>query len=164
MTDEPAVTLFMRFADCVPILLYDTRNKAVGIVHAGWRGTVQNAAGAAIRAMMVNLGSSPGDIWAGIGPSIGPDHYEVGQEVIERVRLALGEEGSRVLLRVNGATHLDLWEANRLQLDAIGVGQVDLSGLCTACHPDDWYSHRGENGKTGRFGAVIGLEANEKPQ
>jgi YfiH family protein len=92
ITDNPEVTLFMRFADCVPILLYDPGRGAVGIVHAGWQGTVKRVAAAAVQSMQAAFGSRPADIIAGVGPSIGPDHYEVGADVVARVRESFGAE------------------------------------------------------------------------
>ena len=157
VTDNPAVTLFMRFADCTPILLYDPQKKAVGIVHAGWQGTVKRAAAQAVNVMRAAYGSKPGDILTAIGPAIGPDHYEVGPNVIEQVRYSFGHDSEGLIHEQNGHTHLDLWAANKLTLEQVGVEMVEVAGLCTACHPDDWYSHRAQKGRTGRFGALIAL-------
>jgi YfiH family protein len=157
LTDNPAVTLVMRFADCVPILLYDPVRGAVGLAHAGWMGTVRGTVLAAVRAMQSSFGSSPGDIRAGIGPSIGPDHYQVGEEVAVRVRQAFGAEAPDLLALRDGACYFDLWAANLLHLRRAGVREIETAGLCTACHLEDWYSHRAEHGRTGRFGAVLAL-------
>jgi YfiH family protein len=157
LTDNPSVTLFMRFADCTPILLYDPVRKVVGVVHAGWLGTVRHAAGQTVKNMQAAFGSRPADILAAIGPSIGPDHYEVGPDVIERVHYSFGQDAETLLLRRNGQTHFDLWKANQLSLEYAGLRQVEVAGLCTACNPDDWYSHRAERGKTGRFGVLIAV-------
>ena len=157
ITDNPEVTLFMRFADCTPIMLYDPIKKAVGIVHAGWLGTVKHVPAQAVKAMRAAFGSQPGDILAAIGPSIGPDHYEIGPDVIEQVRYSFGKDADGLLVGQNGHVHFDLWKANKLLLERAGVGQVEVAGLCTACHPDDWYSHRAQQGKTGRFGALIAV-------
>ncbi len=157
ITDRPAVTLFLRFADCVPILLYDPRRPAVGVVHAGWRGTLARVAPAAVQAMTERYGSRPGDLIAGIGPSIGPCHYSVGPEVVEQTRQAFPEAGDELLPRVNGGHHLDLWAANAYALRQAGVGQIETSALCTACHPEEFFSHRGHGARTGRFAALIGL-------
>jgi len=157
LTDKPLVTLLMRFADCVPIALYDPVHKVVGLVHSGWPGTVKRAAAAAVEAMQVRYNSDPADLLATIGPSIGVDHYPVGENVIEAVQTTFGEDAS-ALLQVNGdAIHLDLWTANQLVLEQAGVHQIELAGICTACHTEDWYSHRAEKGKTGRFGMIIHL-------
>ena len=160
LTDNPAVTLFMRFADCVPILLHDPVQQVVGIVHAGWQGTVRGVVPAAVATMQERYHSDPADIRAGIGPSIGPHHYEVGGDVIADVKASFGDRAEKLLPRQDGAVQFDLWAANRLLLEEVGVGYIRVAGLCTACHPEDWFSHRGENGRTGRFGALIGL--NEK--
>ncbi len=157
ITDNPAVTLFMRFADCTPILLCDPKKKAVGIVHAGWVGTVKKAVGEAVKTMQAAYASNPADILAAIGPSIGPDHYEVGPDVIEKAHLAFGRDADALFHNHAGRAHFDLWAANRLTLRQAGVGQIEVAGLCTACHPQDWYSHRAQKGKTGRFGALIAL-------
>ena len=157
ITNNPAVTLFMRFADCVPILLFDPAHRAVGIVHAGWLGTVRRVTTAAVEALQQNFGSRPDELLAAIGPSIGPDHYEVGQEVIDRVRETFGKQAEALLPGKLGHTYFDLWAANRVLLEQAGVTRVELAGLCTACHPEDWYSHRAQQGKTGRFGAMIAL-------
>ena len=157
LTNKPEVTLFMRFADCVPILLHDPKKQVVGVVHAGWQGTVKKIVREAVRAMQAAYGSDPADVLAGIGPSIGPDHYEIGPDVIARVRESFDGDSDALLHTHEGRVHLDLWAANRLTLEQAGVGRVDLAGLCTACHPDDWYSHRAQQGQTGRVGALIAL-------
>jgi hypothetical protein len=157
ITDKSDVTLFMRFADCVPIMLYDQRLKVIGLVHAGWLGTINKVVEKAIDQMKLVYHCNPGDIIAGIGPSIGPDHYEVGSNVIEGAEKSFGRMAGEILRSINGSVHFDLWEANRLLLLRSGVRNIELSGICTACHIDDWFSHRGEYGKTGRFGAMIGL-------
>lgn len=156
-TDNPAVTLFMRFADCVPLLFHDPKKQVIGISHAGWMGTAKGVAEISIRAMMERYGSRPKDIRVGIGPSIGADHYEVGEEVAAQFRAKYGGESEKILQTRGGRIHLDLWTANALQLQKMGVEQIQISGLCTACRLDDWYSHRAEHGKTGRFGALAAL-------
>lgn len=157
LTANPEVTLFMRFADCVPILLFDPRKKVAGIVHAGWRGTVKKIGLAAVQTMINEYGSNPKDILAGIGPSIGVDRYEVGQEVVDQVEKNFSKDADRLLRNLNGGVKFDLWEANRLLLEQAGLVKIEIAGICTASHPEDWYSHRGELSKTGRFGAIIGL-------
>ena len=161
LTDRPEVTLFMRFADCVPILLCDPRHRVVGLAHAGWKGTVLRVAAAAVEAMQAHYGSAPADIRAAIGPSIAAHHYPVGPDVAAEVRGAFGADAASLLLARNGVhsgVQFDLWAANRLVLEQAGVHHVEVSGLCTACQKLDWYSHRAEAGKTGRFGVLIALE------
>jgi hypothetical protein len=157
LTDRPEVTLYMRFADCVPILLYDSVKGVVGLAHAGWLGTIRGAAKAAVRGMMEQYGCKAAGILAAIGPSIGVDHYEVGPDVVEQVQQAFGAASSKLIESREGKTYLDLWTANRMQLEEMGVGHIEVAGLCTACHTDDWFSHRAEHGETGRFGALIAL-------
>lgn len=157
LTDRPEVTLFMRFADCVPILFHDPHNQVVGVAHAGWMGTLRDVATATINAMRKEYCSNPSDIIACIGPSIGPDHYEVGEDVIQQVREKFGDDSDLMLQPHNERIHFDLWRANQYLLDRAGVEQIELAGICTACHTDDWYSHRAEKGRTGRFGALISL-------
>lgn len=158
ITDNPDVTLFMRFADCVPILLCDPVHKVVGIVHAGWLGTVRFIVRETVEAMRAQFGSSPLDIFAGIGPSIGAHHYQVGEDVITQVEAAFGEESSFLLQNVAGKVQFDLWASNRLLLERCGIVNIVVSEICTACHTEDWYSHRGEQGQTGRFGGLICLK------
>ncbi len=158
LTDRPEVTLFMRFADCVPILLHDPVRRVVGLVHAGWSGTVNGIITEAVEAMQSVYQCNPNNILAGIGPSIAVHHYEVGPEVVEQVNAAFSQDASELLIQKRGATQFDLWRANQIQMEKMGLRNVEISGLCTACDMHDWYSHRGEMGNTGRFGALIGLE------
>ena len=102
------------------------------------------------------------DILACIGPSMGAHHYEIGMEIVKEVKESFGQYASSLLQPNNGISvgsgiQLDLWEANRLILAESGVKQIEISGICTACDTSDWYSHRAENGRTGRFGALIAL-------
>jgi polyphenol oxidase len=157
LTDKPGLMLLMRFADCVPIMLHDPIHKVVGIIHAGWMGTVNGIVSLTVEAMKDRYHSNPADIHAAIGPSVGPDHYEVGPDVANQVRHAFGNESNQILSMEKSSTHFDLWAANTLLLEKSGVKQIEVAGLCTACHTDDWYSHRAEKGRTGRFGAIIGL-------
>jgi YfiH family protein len=160
LTDQSGIILFMRFADCVPILLWDPNQSVVGLVHAGWQGTVKSILGDTITIMKDQFHSKPGDIIAGIGPSICPSHYAVGFKVIEQIRESFGQDATYLLTDENQeqrTMNLNLWEANRLILERAGVKNIEISGICTVCNLHDWYSHRGENGKTGRFGALIGL-------
>jgi hypothetical protein len=157
LTDRADVTLFMRFADCVPIMLHDPRTGVIGVAHAGWMGTLRDVAASTVNAMKKNYGTNSADIIVGIGPSIGPDHYEIGADVILQVMQKFGDDSERVLKSHNGKIHFNLWEANRMLLERAGVGQVEVSGVCTACNTHDYYSHRAEKGRTGRFGALISL-------
>ena len=159
LSDKPGLVLLMRFADCVPLLLYDPIHDAIGIAHAGWQGTVKGVADVAVRAMCTSYHTAPSDLIAAIGPSIGPDHYQIGQEVAQQVITYYGQDASAILTTKNGQMYFDLWEANRLQLEYAGVKSIECSRICTACHLEDWYSHRGQCGKAGRFGALICLRS-----
>lgn len=163
LTDAPQVTLFMRFADCVPIMLYDPYRRVVGLVHAGWQGTVNHCVAYAIDAMSLKYHCQPNDILAVIGPSICAKHYEVGEEIIHRVKIEFGDEARDVLLEgdsnlPHGKAYFDLWLANQLLLERSGVRNIEITGLCTVCHNQDWFSHRAEKGNTGRFGVLIALQ------
>jgi YfiH family protein len=159
LTNTPGITLMMRFADCVPVMLHDPVRRVIGIAHAGWMGTIRGIARIAVEAMQANFGSNPGDILSAIGPSVGPDHYEVGPEVVMQVRQAFGVSASSLLSEHAGSVHFDLWTANRMALEQAGVKHFELANICTACHTEDWYSHRAEHGQTGRFGAIITLNS-----
>lgn len=157
ITRQPNVSLLMRFADCTPILLFDPVSRSIGIAHAGWVGTVEKIAEKTVLAMVKHYGSNPSDIIAAIGPSIGPDHYLIGRDVLERVQSSFPEKFNQVIIFQNSRIYFDLWKANHLVLSEVGVGKIEISGICTCCNLADWYSHRGEHGKTGRFGVVFGL-------
>ena len=159
LTQKPGITLFMRFADCVPILLFDPVKRVVGLAHAGWQGTVKQVPLHAVKTMQGTFGSKPADIIACVGPSIGPDHYEVRYDVISQVEATFGADSKELLSGKDGKTFLNLWRANELTLLGVGVSKIEIAGICTACHTEDWYSHRAEKGKTGRFGALISLLA-----
>ena len=157
LTDQPNVSLFMRFADCVPILAHDPRTGVIGVAHSGWMGTLRDVVGSMVRAMKKEYNSNPADIIAGIGPSIGPDHYEIGADVILQVMQKFGDDSDKVLRSINGKIHFDLWKTNEILLQRAGVGKIEIAGICTACHTEDWFSHRAEKARTGRFGALIAL-------
>lgn len=155
-TNNPDITLMMRFADCVPILIFDPIKKVVGIIHAGWQGTVKQISKKSILEMQNRYNSNPADIIAVIGPSIGPDHYEVGITVYD-IAKELFSNRDEIIKKEDGKYIFNLWEANEYQLKETGVENVIQTNICTACNTDRWYSHRAEAGKTGRFATVISL-------
>lgn len=157
LTDKPDITLLMRFADCVPLLLFDPIKKVIGLAHAGWQGTLKGVATAAISALRSKFCSNPQDIIAVIGPSIGPDHYQVGRDVEEHVKKAFGDDSSSVLRYPDGKPFFNLWLANQIQLENAGVKHIEASRICTSCHQNDWYSHRAQSGQAGRFGVLLNL-------
>lgn len=154
-TNNPQVTLMMRFADCVPILLCDPVKEVVGIIHAGWIGTINNIVKSAIEKIREYYGCNPSDLVAGVGPSIGPDHYAVGDEVVNETKRVFGDKYLEFLELRNGKHFFDLWKTNEYFLREQGIKKIEISNICTACNLQDWYSHRQEKGRTGRFGAVI---------
>jgi YfiH family protein len=165
VTDEPGCALAMSFADCAPIFLFDPVKNAIGLGHAGWRGTVEDLPGAMVRKMAAEFGSHPADLIGGVGPCIGPCCYEVDEPVTSMVAAAFAAPASLLVtpggrshapLEANGRRpHFDLPEANRRNLANAGVQRIELSGLCTACRTDLFFSHRAENGRTGRFGTIL---------
>jgi YfiH family protein len=159
ITAEPNLYLLLRFADCTPLLFYDPVRGAVGLTHAGWRGTMQNIAGATVAAMVTRLGCQAHNIIAVLGPAIGSCCYEVGPEVMTAAAESFADAASLFISRNGkiGQAHFDMWEANRRQLAASGVRQIIRSGICTACRTQEFFSHRAEKGRTGRFGVIIGL-------
>lgn len=156
VTDQPGFLIMQRYADCVPILLWHPDGGVVSVAHAGWRGTHLNVAEAAVQAVSSMAGDAAG-IRAGIGPSIGPCCFEVGDEVVA----AFPAYQDIATVGPRGRPHLDLWEINRRQLMAAGVPshQIELSGACTRCQPETYFSHRALGYPAGRFGAAIGLHA-----
>lgn len=158
VTDAAGLYLMLRFADCVPVMLYDPQRRAVGLAHAGLQGTLARVTARTVEAMVTQLACRAGDLRAAIGPSIGPCCYQVGPEVTEAFREAF-PDAPHLLSRgsADGRAYLDLWAANALQLARAGVRQIEVSRLCTACRTDLFFSHRAEQGRTGRFAALIGL-------
>ncbi|MBI9049507.1 MAG: peptidoglycan editing factor PgeF [Anaerolineaceae bacterium] len=157
ITDKSEFTLLMRFADCVPILLYDPRKHIVGIAHAGWLGTVKNTVNAAVQHMVNMFAVEPADIVAGIGPSIGPDHYTIREDVVMAIKNRFGDNWKKMIQFEDGKIYFNLWKANEINLQESGVGQIEIAKTCTACHTEEWFSHRAESGKTGRFASIIKL-------
>ena len=161
VTDTPDIPLIAFSSDCPIILLYDSARPAIGLVHAGWRGTVGRIAQQGVRLMQDAFGTRAQDLLACIAPSVGPCCYQVQDDVVSAARsAALPVE--RLLVRRVDSMYFDLWEANRLQLLEAGVGpeNIVVSGLCTACHVDKFFSLRRERSSTGRFGVIMMLRAN----
>ena len=154
ITNKQNVTLMMLFADCVPVMMYDPKKKVAALAHAGWQGTVNGVVSETVKSMQEKYACKPENIIACIGPSICVDHYEIGKDVAEEVERSFGSS-EQVLIKKNGKMHLDLQNANRIILQKHGVKKIQNSNICTACNVSDWYSHRAEKGKTGRFAAVI---------
>ena len=161
ITDKPGLCVCVKTADCIPVLLYDTRKRIVAAVHAGWRGTVARIVQKTIRQMQP---INPEDIHAIIGPGISLEWFEVGDEVYEAFRTAgfpmervapskpSREETSRFSPSgetEGGRWHIDLWEANRWLLEEEGISDIYIEGTCTRASID-FYSARRETINTGR--------------
>ncbi len=189
ITAVPGLLLGVQTADCVPILLADTRRRVVAAIHAGWRGTLGRIAEKTLGRMRMEFGTRPRDVVAALGPAIGRCCYEVGPEVAQAfasqfppaadwfdgpfAQLAHGEEPLWLpWLTMMPPGHvpppprvqLDLRAANRWQLIDAGVpeSKIDVSDLCTACRTDLLFSYRREGAKAGRLMAVIGIRSGKK--
>ena len=155
-TSTPGLALMLRFADCQPILFYDPRQHALALVHAGWRGVAQGIAARAVETMEAAFGSQPADLLVGLGPAIGPCCYTVGDDVAAAMGYAL-PDWQAAMQPLGQGWRLDLSTANAQQLAVAGVLHIERADLCTSCHNDLFFSHRAENGRTGRFAVVAYL-------
>lgn len=156
---EPGFFAVISVADCVPIYLADPKRRIIGVIHAGWRGLDQQIATKAIIKMQSTFRSNPEQIQAVIGPSIGPCHYQVGQEVVAAFEEQIGFESIFYEER-NDKLFLNLWAIAHHQLMNAGVypGHIVLMHQCTACQTELYFSHRASGGRTGRMWAVVGLK------
>ena len=159
VTNEPGVPLAVFLADCLPVLLHDAAAGVIGAVHCGWRSSVADILGVAVE-KMVSLGARPARIHAAVGPGIGACCFEVGPEVADGInRLLRGETEGLLREKPDGRYMADLKRANARRLAQLGVpaAQIDLSGLCTMCRPEEFWSHRKTNGHRGVQAAIITL-------
>jgi polyphenol oxidase len=160
LTNVAHICLIVLVADCVPILLFDPRKKIIGVVHAGWKGTLKYIAKSTVRTMETAFGSSAKDIIAGIGPSIGPCCYKVGPEVISQAKGVFHPANEYIINESDDGTgYLDLKKANLGQLLHAGLEgkNIETTSICTFHNPDLFFSYRHQKGYTGRFGAGISL-------
>lgn len=171
LTNVPGVLLTSFYADCVPLYFYDPLNGAVGLAHAGWKGTVAEIAAAMVSRMEKEYGSRPEDILAAIGPSISGCCYEVDDYVMDHVRRL--EAGLHPLTAAEGApdlytssdndsskSMLNLKEMNRRIMIKAGIlpTHIECTTWCTSCNSDLFFSYRKENGVTGRMTSWIGIK------
>jgi len=158
LTCLPGYTLSMTFADCVPVFLYDPDWKAIALVHAGWRGTLAGISALAVERMNCEYGSTPGRILAAIGPSIGPCCFMVDEEVASRFSEKF-PYGQDLIHRMANLTSVDLWEANRRQLVESGIHDenIAVSGFCTSCRKDLFFSYRRDGRTSGRMAAIMSI-------
>lgn len=160
LTAEKGLLISVMSADCVPILLYDFKERVIGAVHAGWRGSVGRILSKTISAMEKNFGTKAENLIAGIGPSICQEVYEVGEEVIVGVRKSLGEQPGILLNKGReDKAFLNLWEINKRQLLEAGVREssIETAGICTYKNDTTFFSARKSGNKAGRFAAGIML-------
>lgn len=159
VSDRPGLPLAVFCADCAPVYLCDPHRRVVGLLHAGWRGTLAGVVARGLEAMADLAGSRPEDVLAAVGPCLGPCCYQVGEDVRLRATRALGEEAGSVLSARAGGLYFDLPGTISLLLGRAGVprDRIYLSGMCTACHPQLFWSHRRDRGVTGRMAAVLAL-------
>ncbi len=160
MTDLRRVPIGVLTADCAPILLYDPKRAAIAAVHAGWAGTVKGIAGKAVSEMGNHFGSRPENLFASIGPSIGPCCYEIDSKVFDPLERYMPDYAAE-LVTDSRPEHwfLDLWKANRRILERAGMRseRIYVFGVCTACNPEKFYSHRKSGGRAGRMMALAVL-------
>jgi YfiH family protein len=163
VTDAPGVLLAVLVADCVPVVLIDPVRAVVAVAHAGWRGTVAHVTANTVRTMVDRFGCDPATLRAGIGPSIGPASYEVGDDVVDAARAAF-PGAPDVVRRDHGRTTFDLWAANAHDLHRSGVpaGNVECLAIDTFRATDRFYSHRA-GAPTGRFAAFVAIGAGHAP-
>ena len=163
VTSEIGPVLMTLHADCQPVLIVDPgaarRGPAVGVVHAGWRGTVMDIVGATLAVMAAAFGTRADDVHAVLGPAIGRCCYDVGDDVVDAWRQTTGADGEEALTEDGQRHRFSLTAANALLLNRAGVrvANIETSGICTRCDGDHWFSHRGQGDQTGRFGAMIAI-------
>lgn len=165
ITNTPKLPLILCFADCVPIFFVDVENRAVGLAHGGWKGTLKKIAAKTLLKMQDEFGTQAADCLIGIAPSIGSCCYEVGGEVIDKCKAAFPKNFDELLIERDGKIFLDLWRANVLQLLELGVPEenIDVAGECTCCESSWYFSYRAAQKKsidrTGRIAALIALKS-----
>ena len=160
ITNEKGIVLATYYADCVPLLIVDTKNKAIGLSHSGWRGTVGKIGKVTIEKMGELYGTKPEDIVACIGPSSCQKCYEISEEVAVQFKEAFPDNIKEILIdKGNGKYQLDLWECNRINFKEAGVlpENIKVTDICTCHNTDVLFSHRGHNGKRGNLGAFLSI-------
>lgn len=159
ITNEKGINLVIFGADCVPVFLLDTKQKAIGLAHCGWRGTANRMAERIVTRMKEVYGTNPADIVAGIGPSIGKCCFQVDDPVVKlfREQIAFADEIIFDDVTEKGKYKIDLWETNKRLLQDCGVKQIEVAGLCTMCDTERFYSHRKMGEQRGVMAGVMTL-------
>ncbi len=152
ITAIPQICIGISTADCVPLLFYDKRQQAIAAAHAGWRGTVLHIGKKTIEAMQMKYDTNPEDVIAIIGPSIGPNAFEVGDEVFDAFTNAAFDI-KEIAFKQTNRWHIDLWKANALDLQMVNVAKnnIVIAGICTYEHYDHFFSARRLGIKSGRI-------------
>lgn len=147
------ICLCIQTADCVPVLLYDRVNRIIAAAHAGWRGTLEGITRKTVETMVKSHSCKPQNIFAVIGPSIGPEVYETSDEVAALFAKKFNSDDAVVIRKASGRYHLDLWKANELQLLSMGIpsSQIENPGLCTLSNDNYLFSARRDGIDTGRM-------------
>ena len=162
ITNESNLVLCTMYADCVPLYFVDTKNKAIGLSHSGWKGTAGQMGKVTLQRMAEEFGTNPSDVYAVIGPSICVDCYEVSEDVITAFSKVFStEEMADICYRKeNGKYQLDLWKANEIILLNAGVlkEHIEVTRLCTHCNSDRMFSHRKTGDRRGNLGAFLCLK------
>lgn len=161
ITNEPGLVLSTFYADCVPLYFIDTKKRAIGLSHSGWRGTVRRMGRVTLETMRREFGTLPEDVICAIGPSICQDCYEVSEDVAEEFIREFSSHSEEILEnKGNGKYQLDLWRANEMILLEAGIKPEHLSvtDLCTCCNDKILFSHRASQGKRGNLGAFLCLK------
>jgi polyphenol oxidase len=161
VTGKTGICLCVQTADCVPVVLYDPLNRVIAAIHAGWRGTCQHIVRNTILAMKNRFACDPGNICAAIGPAIGLANYETGDEVAVIFRKEFPDPEKFLNKKPNGRWHLDLCEANRLELlkEGLHLSGIQLTGHCTFQRNDLYYSVRRDGSETGRMVTGIMIQS-----
>lgn len=155
-TSTPNLSILLTFADCVPIIIFSRQPKAICVIHAGWRGTAGSIARNGVLLMKKMLNAKTTDMIAAIGPAIESCCYPTSNEIANKLTQTVQNNRELIVYR-NKKPHPDLKAINAMQLCETGIGQIDISNFCTACHPKLFYSHRQSGGKTGRQGCIASL-------
>lgn len=155
ITNEPNVVLTVFSADCTPVLLYDPVARAVGAVHAGWRGTAAAIAAKAVGAMVQEFGCLPENIRAAIGPCISQCCFETDADVPRAMCAAFGTDAESAIRKVGSKYYVNLKALNAIALQRAGVRWLDIAEECTACEPERFWSHRRVGNRRGSLAAMI---------
>jgi YfiH family protein len=152
--------LFIPVADCAAVAFFDPQQRVIGLLHAGWKGIVHKIISAMITTMHTIYGSDPSDILVGVSPCLGPCCYEVREDFIHTLTSAFPTKAEDFFIpQADGTIHFDMWATLRWQLAECGITLFEGPTICTACRVDEFYSHRKERGKTGRFASTIVLQS-----